>query len=61
MTQAIKDSALHSIISPLFLPGNGTKLFLTTELQMVLYLVNRSLYREMKSLGKNKKPLRSLG
>lgn len=60
-TRAIKDSALHSIICPLSLPGSGMKIFLTTELQMILYPVNHGLYRETKRLGKNKKPLRSLG
>lgn len=46
---------------PPFLPGNSMKIFLTTEQQMILFLVNHSLFRETKRLGKNKKPHRSLG
>lgn len=61
MTGATKGSALHSIICPLFLSGSGMKILLTSELQMSLYLVNHSLYRETKRLGENKKPLRSPG
>lgn len=61
MTRATKASALHSITRPLLLPGSGMKILLTTELQMILYLANHSLYKETKRLGKNKKPLRSLG